>query len=60
MMSNNHTLTNRKLLNSATTLDNRTGQLMPQDYRGSGSLYNLENIRAAQPTTMYTHKQFMI
>ncbi|GHO92104.1 hypothetical protein KSF_021520 [Reticulibacter mediterranei] len=44
VMSHDYALTNRKLLNSATTLNYRTGQLMPQNYRGSGSLYDLENI----------------
>jgi hypothetical protein len=44
VMSNNHALTDRKLLNSATTLDNRTSQLMSQDYGRSRLLYNLENI----------------
>jgi hypothetical protein len=44
VMSNDHALTDRKLFNGTTSLDNRTSQFMPQDYRGSGSLYNLENI----------------
>jgi hypothetical protein len=44
VMSHDHALADRKLLNGKASLDNRACQLMPQDYRGSGSLYNLDNI----------------
>jgi hypothetical protein len=44
VMRNDHALTDRKRLNGAATLNNRTSQFMSQNYRGHGSLHNLENI----------------
>jgi hypothetical protein len=44
VMGHDHALTDRELFNGAASLDNRAGQFMPQDYRGSSSLHNLENI----------------
>src|SRR5581483_3176824 len=53
MMRNDHSLSDREIGHSSSTLNYGAGQLMPQDDRGCGFLHDFDDVRTTQPTTMH-------
>ena len=60
MMCNDHTLPDREVGDSISTLNDGASQLMPQYDRGSGFLHDFDDVRTTQPTAMNFDQQLMV